>query len=50
MGELCERGRFRSPTRETFLRWEIGPKRGSLPPNEVGLATGAYTSYRVLIY
>ena len=33
-GEICERGRFMSPTWETFSKREIDPKRGSLPPKE----------------
>ena len=36
-GEICEIGRFVSTTWETFLKCEIDPKRGSLPPKLGGL-------------
>ena len=37
VGEICESLRFMSPTWETLSKWEIGPKRGSLPPKVGGL-------------
>ena len=37
VGEICENGRFMSPTWETSSKREIGQKRGSFPPKVGGL-------------
>ena len=36
-GEICEKGRFESTTWETFSKWEIALKRGSLSCKVGGL-------------